>query len=380
MKLLQEFRSASRARTLTEKIRQLPIDKARLMEVCGTHTMAIHRAGIPEALPSSVQLLSGPGCPICVTPRRYIDQAIELATAYKVTVATFGDLVRVPGSKLSLEKARSSGADVRVVYSGLEAVELARMEPERRVCFLGIGFETTAPTVAASILEARRNRLKNFFVLSAHKLIPPALRTLAQGPEVDIDGLILPGHVSTIIGTRPYEFLPEEFSLSCVVAGFEPVDILQAIWMLLIQRVENQPRLECQYSRAVRPEGNPKALEVMNRVFERTGATWRGFGRIPDSGLVIRKEFGEFDASRVFELAAGESAEDPRCLCPSVLRGVKVPPDCPLFGKSCTPENPIGACMVSSEGTCAAYYRYRAMPVKSGSRTGLTQSGGVVTR
>jgi len=367
VKFIEEFRDPQKIKRWVDALRSFEGLKATLMEVCGTHTMAIYRGGLPDLLPRNVRLLSGPGCPICVTTKGFIDAAIELSRMEGVTVVTFGDLLRVPGSEGSLESERARGSDIRVVYSTLEALNIARRLPERKVVFLGVGFETTAPTIAASILLARKEGLRNYSVLSAHKLIPPALRALAEGGEVHLDGLMLPGHVSTVIGERAYEFLPEEFGLPCVIAGFEPLDILQAVWMLLRQKASGHPVIERQYTRAVRREGNPRALEVMYRVFEPVDATWRGFGRVPESGLAIRPEFSDFDATRLFGISERPTEDDPRCLCASVVRGVKTPCDCPLFGGICTPESPVGACMVSSEGTCAAHYRYRGLQVSPGS-------------
>ncbi len=361
MKLIEEFRDPQRISRWADAIRSLGGITATLMEVCGTHTMAIYRTGLPDLLPKGIRLLSGPGCPICVTTKGFIDTAIELSRRQGLTIITFGDLLRVPGSNGSLESERSRGSDIRVVYSTLDALKIAKRLPERKVVFLGVGFETTAPTVAASILLARKEGLRNYSVLSAHKLIPPALRALAASDEVHLDGLILPGHVSTVIGEGVYEFLPEEFGLPCVIAGFEPLDILQAVWMLLKQKVSRRPVVERQYTRAVRIEGNPTALEVMYRVFEPVDVTWRGFGRVPESGLAIRREFSDFDAAKLFDILEPPTEDDPRCLCASVVRGVKMPADCPLFGGICTPESPVGACMVSSEGTCAAHYHYRRL-------------------
>lgn len=326
------------------------------MEVCGTHTMAISRFGLRELLPTAVRLVSGPGCPVCVTATGDLDVAVALARLPHVTLTTFGDLVRVPASRTTLAAERAAGADVRVVYSPADAVELAAQEREREVVFAGIGFETTAPTVAAAVLEARARGLANFFVLSLHKTMPGALRALLDLGEVGIDGFILPGHVSVVTGTAIYEFLAGEYGVSGVIAGFEADDVLQALLMLTRQR---QPAIEIAYTRAVRPEGNPVARELMEAVFEPCDATWRGLGIIPGSGLRLREEFARYDASRRWQVETGEPTEPRGCACGDVLRGALDPADCPLFAGACTPESPVGPCMVSSEGSCAARYRYR---------------------
>lgn len=329
------------------------------MEVCGTHTMAISGFGIRRAVDPRLRLLSGPGCPVCVTDQSEIDAAIELARVPGVAVATFGDMMRVPGSRRSLEQARAAGADVRVVYSALDVVGLATAEPDREFVFLGVGFETTAPTVAATVKVAGRRRLGNFSVWPMFKLIPPALRAIceARRAKQGIDGFILPGHVSTIIGTQPYRFVAREFRVPCCVAGFEATDVLQAILMLLLQLRDGRAEVENQYSRSVKPAGNRRARQVMGEVFHRAAAVWRGLGRVDGSGLAFRPRWRRFDASRRFKVRRpkpGRSA----CRCGDVMLGVMVPPECRLFGRSCTPERPAGPCMVSTEGACAAYYKY----------------------
>jgi len=328
------------------------------MEVCGTHTMAIARFGIRSMLPENIRLISGPGCPVCVTPNPYIDRAIAISRLSDVIVATFGDMMRVPGSSSSLERERANGADVRVVYSTIDALQIARDNPFKKVVFLGVGFETTAPTVASAAKLAREEGLTNFYILSAHKTIPPAMEALGEAEDVNLDGFICPGHVSTIIGSRPYEPIARKHKLPCVIAGFEPLDILLAVWMLLRQVNEGRAEVEIEYSRVVKPEGNPKAVKVMMEVFEPCDSTWRGIGTIPGSGLKLREEFYEMDAEEAFDVEVEPTREHPGCICGQILRGVKEPTDCPLFGKVCTPRTPVGACMVSSEGTCAAYYKY----------------------
>ncbi|MDH3874977.1 MAG: hydrogenase formation protein HypD, partial [Desulfobacteraceae bacterium] len=319
---------------------------------------SIFRNGIRSLLPDTISLLSGPGCPVCVTAQNEIDAFIELARLDDVIIATFGDLIRVPGADSSLQNEQAKGRDVRVVYSTFDAIEIAKKNPDKKVIFLGVGFETTAPTIAASILAAHGLSLNNYFVISAHKLLPPALFTLAETKETNIDGFILPGHVSVIIGVKAYLPFYEQYNVPCVIAGFEPIDILQAILMLTKQIEDHAPKLENSYKRAVTFEGNPKARSTMNAVFETADAAWRGLGSMPLSGLKIRKEYAAFDAQKVFEIKLAESEDPKGCACGEILLGEKIPPQCPLYKKTCTPIQPIGPCMVSSEGACAAYYRY----------------------
>lgn len=328
------------------------------MEVCGTHTMAIARFGLRDVLPVEVRLISGPGCPVCVTAMGDLDKVIALARLPDVALATFGDLVRVPASRSSLAAERAAGADVRVVYSVRDAVEAAAAEPERQVVFAGIGFETTAPTIAAAVLEAQARGLDNFSVLSMHKTMPLPLKALVELGETDISGFILPGHVSVVTGSGCYEFLARDHGVGGVVAGFEAHDVLQALQLLVRQ---GAPAIEIEYRRAVRPEGNVVAQRLMAQVFEPCDADWRGLGVIPGSGLRLREEYAAFDAGRRFAIDAGEPLEPKGCRCGEVLRGVLDPAGCALFGARCTPEDPVGACMVSSEGACAARYRYRGI-------------------
>ena len=359
MKYLDEFRDAQVAQHLAEKIRVQANGRAmRLMEVCGTHTMAVARYGLKGLLPPEIRLVSGPGCPVCVTPNGYIDHAVALCRLEEVTVATFGDMMRVPGSRSSLEQERAEGRDVRVVYSPLDALRLASEQRERKVVFLGIGFETTIPGVAASILEADRSGLSNFFVLSAHKVMPPAMDALAGDPEIEVDGFLCPGHVSVIIGAEAYRFIAEDYGIPCVVAGFEPLDVLRAVELLAVQVMEDRAEVEIQYRRAVRQEGNRKARALVEHVFEPSDADWRGIGTIDGSGLKIRGRFRRLDAAAMLDVTVEPALEPKGCICGSVLKGTKTPGDCALFGNRCTPEHPVGACMVSSEGTCAAWFRY----------------------
>lgn len=357
---LDAFRNPNLARELIERIEHVAGDRPiNLMEVCGTHTMSIGRYGFRSVMPPHLRLLSGPGCPVCVTDNHDIDYAIALARDERVTVATFGDMMRVPGSTSSLTAEKAAGHDVRVVYSPLDAVDLAQKSPDRLVVFIGIGFETTAPAIAACILEAQARGLENFSVFCAHKTTPAALRAIASDPETAIDGFILPGHVCTITGIEPFRFLVDEFSIPGVITGFEPVDILEGIERLVEMIADGDPHVENAYRRSVRDEGNPAARAIAARVFEPCDARWRGLGTIPASGLRIREEYARFDARRRFEPAVEPTREPKGCRCGDVLRGAITPDACPLFGRACTPEHPIGPCMVSSEGSCAAYHRYQ---------------------
>ncbi len=335
-----------------------------LMEVCGTHTVAVFKSGIKQILPSNVALLSGPGCPVCVTPADLIDKAIFLSRLKGITIATFGDMLRVPGSDSSLEKERSKGADVRVIYSGLDALEFAEKNPDKKIVLFAIGFETTSPGIACVVDQAHRKGVKNFFILSGHRLIPPAMKALLDGKEIKIDGFICPGHVSTIIGSQPYVFIARDYHIPCVVSGFEPLDVLQSVYMLLKQINDNEAKVEIEYRRCVRPEGNPFALKSVFKFFETVDSSWRGLGLIPQSGLKLKKRYACFDAEKEFDFTfcPRRTQKSKACICAEVLRGVKSPPECSLFGRKCTPERPVGPCMVSSEGTCAAYYKYSIPP------------------
>jgi len=357
MKYVDEFRNQKLSRLLSEQIHAIVKKEIRLMEVCGGHTLSIHRFGIPELLPPSVHLLSGPGCPVCVSDIRFIDHAIALARLDNVIITTFGDLIRVPGSTSSLEKEKSSGADVRVIYSSLDAIEIANQNPGKKVVFLGIGFETTAPSTAVAVMTAAQEHLTNYFVLSAHKVMPPVMEALID-EGILIDGYIAPGHVSTITGSAMYRFIPEKYKLAVVISGFEPLDLMQSIYMLVRQIEEGRPAVEIQYRRAVRPEGNPKAKTLMNEIFELRDDWWRGFGIIPASGLALRKKYRQYDASVMLPVSVEPPIEPKGCLCGLVLKGLKKPVECKLYKTACTPDHPVGACMVSGEGACATYYRY----------------------
>ena len=328
------------------------------MEFCGGHTHAIFRHGLRQMLPPTVDLRSGPGCPVCVTATADIDRAIAQAQLPGVILTSFGDMLRVPGSRGSLQTARAKGADVRVVYSTLDALQIARDNPQRPVVFLGVGFETTAPTSAASVLQAQAEGVDNYFVLSLHKLTPPATRAILDAGEVRLSGIIGPGHVTTIIGSDAWEFLPRDYGVPCAIAGFEPLDILQAVADLVEMAEARRPAVSNPYSRSVRPQGNRTAAEIMARVFAVSEVEWRGLGRIPASGLAIRAEYARFDAGLAFAVDVGASREHSGCRCGEVLRGIIEPPECGLFRRVCTPADPIGPCMVSAEGACAAWYQY----------------------
>ncbi len=355
---LEAFRDPELASRLIAAIRARSWRPVRLMEFCGGHTHAILRYGLPTLLPETIELRSGPGCPVCVTSTADLDRAIALAALPGVILCTFGDMVRVPGSRSSLAQAKAEGADVRVVYSPLDALRIARENPQRPVIFLGVGFETTAPMVASAVLAAEAGRVDNFFVYSAHKLTPPATRAILDSGEVALHGIIGPGHVTTVIGAEAWRFLPEEYGVPCAIAGFEPVDLLQAILALVEMIEDGRAGVANTYGRSVRPAGNPAAKQVMAQVFEARAAEWRGLGTIPESGLFLREAYARFDAATTFSVDAVPVREPPGCRCGDVLRGVLRPPECPLFARVCTPDRPVGPCMVSAEGACAAYFAY----------------------
>ena len=358
---LDAFRDPTLARSLIDTIHALAGGHAiNLMEVCGTHTVSIGRYGFRSVMPDGLRLLSGPGCPVCVTANQDVDHAIALARVPGAIIATFGDMMRVPGSTSSLAAEKAAGRDVRMVYSPLDALSLAHDNPGSEVIFMGVGFETTTPTIAAAILEAQAQNLRNFSVFCAHKTTPPALRAIAGDPHTHIDGFILPGHVSTITGIEPYRFLVDEFHIPGVITGFEPIDVLEGIAMLVNMVEKDEPAIQNAYRRGVDTKGNAVARALVNQVFEPCDAIWRGLGPIPQSGLRIRDDFAAFDATRRFEVEVEQTVEPQGCRCGDVLRGRIAPTQCPLFGRKCTPEDPVGPCMVSSEGSCAAYYRYRA--------------------
>jgi hydrogenase expression/formation protein HypD len=359
LRYIDEFRDPATARALVERIRNDAGDApVRLMEVCGTHTVAIARIGIRPLLSGAVTMVSGPGCPVCVTPDGYIDAAIALGRGKEAMLASFGDMLRVPGKSSSLEKEKGKGLDVRVVYSPLDAVELAAASPDREVVFLGVGFETTAPAIAGAIRTAAVRGVANFSVLPSVRTIPEAMGVLASDPEVRIEGFLCPAHVSVIIGADAYRPVAEAHRIPCVVAGFEPLDILMGISMLLRQIRKGVARVENEYSRVATASGNRKAQELVREVFVPCDTGWRGIGVIPGSGLRIAERYAAFDAEEKFGVPVVYSPEKTACRCGDVLKGKILPDECPLFGKGCVPEEPYGPCMVSSEGTCAAYYRY----------------------
>jgi hydrogenase expression/formation protein HypD len=357
MKFITEFRDKALVEGLIKEIRKVSRKDIALMEVCGGHTMAIHKFGIPAMLPENIRLLSGPGCPVCVTDKKYIDIAVHLSRMPDVIITTYGDLIRVPGSQGTLDLSKSEGNDVRIVYSSIDALQIARENPSKKVVFLGIGFETTAPGTAVAISNAYKEGLKNFYVHCSHKIMPPAMEALIT-EGVRIDGYICPGHVSAITGSGIYDFIPDRFKLGCVIAGFEPTDILQSILMLVKQIENNDTKVEIAYKRAVKPEGNLIAKAILTEVFELGDDWWRGFGVIPQSGLKIRQKYAAHNVEGNFDITVPEPAADKGCVCGEILKGLKKPVDCKLFRKVCTPENPIGACMVSNEGACAAFFRY----------------------
>lgn len=354
---------SSEVRKLLAAIEALPLEETRLMEVCGTHTMAIAKSGIKSMLPEKVKLLSGPGCPVCVTPPQVIDAVLELAMGPEITIATYGDMVRVPGSRPgdSLQRRRALGAKLLVVYSPVDAVEYAKENPDREVVFLGVGFETTAPGTAAAVLTAKEEKVKNFSVLSMLKTVEPALRALMKTEDFKVQGFLCPGHVGTIIGEKGFAFLPAEYQMPAVIAGFEPEDILLSVYLLLRQIAEGRPRVENQYKRAVSPKGNVLAQNMIGRCLEPRADLWRGLGRIENSGLGFRAEFSDFDAEKKFSIRYREETGPSACRCGDVICGRISPPRCPMFGKRCTPEDPVGPCMVSSEGACAAAYKYQSV-------------------
>lgn len=354
---------SKRAAAILEAIRRLDVGEVRLMEVCGTHTMAIAKSGIRSLLPENVKLLSGPGCPVCVTPGEVIDRVLALAMEKGVIITTYGDMVRVPGTTPgdSLQRRRALGADVRIVYSPVDAVEIARANPEKQVVFLGVGFETTAPGTAAAVLTARDGGVRNFSLLSMLKTVEPALRALIGTDGFNVQGFLCPGHVGTVIGERGFAFLPEEYRIPAVISGFEAEDILLSVYMLLKQIKNAEPRIENEYTRAVSKNGNALAMRMMESCFEPRFDLWRGLGGIDKSGLALRGELSDFDAEKRFSLSAPTKSVPTACRCGEVITGRLYPWECPLFGKRCTPEDPVGPCMVSSEGACAAAYKYQSV-------------------
>ncbi len=359
MKYIDEYRDERIAHALVAELTRRVTRSWVLMEICGGQTRTIMRYGIDELLPLQIELVHGPGCPVCVTPLETVDKAIDLASRPDVTFVSYGDMLRVPGSHSDLFRVKARGGDVRVVYSPLEALKIARVQPQRRVVFFGIGFETTAPANAMAVWQAQRERIKNFSLLASHVLVPPAIRLLLQSPHNRVQGFIAPGHVCTVMGYREYEALSRDFGVPMVVGGFEPLDLLEAVNMLVAQLEEGRAEVENQYVRSVSYEGNRPAQQIMETVFEVCDRKWRGIGPIPRSGLRLRSEFAAHDAEKVFGLVEASVEEPAECISAQVLQGLKKPIDCRAFGRRCTPENPLGALMVSPEGACAAYYQYR---------------------
>jgi len=362
MKYLDEFREKEAFQAILSKITSLYPQTISLMEVCGTHTVSISKSGLRSLLPPDIRLVSGPGCPVCVTSLEDVDRVIMLAAKGRThgtyIIATFGDMMRVPGSHSSLSKEKAKGSDIRIVYSPMDALKLAREHPDKEVIFFAVGFETTSPTSAATILQAKKEGLNNFSIISNNKLIPPAMELLLSDEHITIDGFICPGHVSAIIGTTPYQKITDQYRKGCVISGFEPLDIILSTYWLVCQKRDGTPKVEIEYSRVVHKEGNTRALNMLNDVFDVSDANWRGFGTIPKSGLALKDAFALYDATKKFPLPKPDVSEPNGCRCDQVLKGMINPKECPLFAKRCTPTEPVGACMVSSEGTCATYYKY----------------------
>ena len=371
MKYLHEFRDPAKAQALLKQIekitRQLaPTRPIKIMEICGGHTHAIFKSGLESLLPEAIELVHGPGCPVCIMPRGKLDEAIAIAQNPDVILTTFGDAMRVPGSKQNLLQAKALGADIRLVYSPLDSLKIAKANSDKAIVFFGIGFETTAPSTALTVLQAEKEGIKNFSLFCNHVRVVPAMEALLENPDLQLDGFVGPGHVSMVIGTEPYEIIAKKYHKPLVVAGFEPLDVLQALWMVLQQLAEGRCEIENQYTRLVQNSGNAIALNAMNQVFKvREQFEWRGLGDIPQSGLKMRPEYADFDAEVKFPVSYQPVADHKACQCGEILKGVLKPWQCKVFGTACTPENPIGACMVSSEGACAAYYKYGRLEINS---------------
>jgi hydrogenase expression/formation protein HypD len=361
MRFVDEFRDAEKAHALAARIASLcePGRQYKFMEVCGGHTHTIYKHGLEDYLPESITLVHGPGCPVCVIPMGRVDDTIHIAEQDDVIMTSFGDMMRVPGGRGSFLDSKAAGTDIRMVYSPLDSLKIARQNPDKRVVFMAIGFETTAPSTAMTLLRARQEGLDNFSVFCNHVTIIPAIKAILDSPDLRLDGFVGPGHVSTVIGCEVYQFIAKQYGKPIVTAGFEPLDILQSIYMLMVQLAEGRAEVENQYSRVVPWYGNPKALQVIGETMElRPYFEWRGLGFISHSALRVRDEYAAFDAERVFEIPGVRVADPKACQCGEVLKGVLKPWECKVFGTACTPETPIGTCMVSSEGACAAYYNF----------------------
>ncbi len=374
MKFIDEYRQSDLAHKLAEEIARLTDQPLKLMEVCGGHTHTIFKYGIEDLLPPNIEMIHGPGCPVCVIPLGRVDDSISIAFQPNIIFTTFGDMMRVPGSKTNLLNAKAAGADVRMIYSPLDALKIAKKNPDRHVVFLALGFETTAPSTAMTVLQATKDRVENFSVFCNHIMIVPALLGLLDSPDLKLDGFLGPGHVSTVIGTRPYEFVAKEYGKPLVVSGFEPLDVLQSVYMIVKQIIEGRVEVENQYGRAVARDGNPKALRAIFEVFEaRDYFEWRGLGSIARSGMKLNRKYAAFDAELKFAVPGLRIADPKACQCGEILKGVKKPWECKVFGTACTPETPIGSCMVSSEGACAAYYNFGRLS-KVAERSGMNSA------
>ncbi len=375
MKYIDEYRQGDIAARLAEQIAALTDRPLKLMEICGGHTHSIFKYGIEDLLPANIEMIHGPGCPVCVIPLGRVDDSMSIAQTPGVIFTTFGDAMRVPGSRTSLLGAKAAGADVRMVYSPLDALKLAKKYPDKDVVFFALGFETTAPSTALTVLQAAKDNIPNFTVFCNHIMIVPALKALLDSPDLQLDGFVGPGHVSTVIGTRPYDFVAQEYRKPVVVAGFEPLDVLQSVYLLVRQIVEGRAEVENQYARVVSRDGNRKALEALFEVFEpRDYFEWRGLGSIAHSGMKLNAKYARFDAELKFSVPGLRIADPKACQCGEILKGVKKPWECKVFGTACTPETPIGSCMVSSEGACAAYYNFGRLS-KVAERTARATSG-----
>lgn len=358
MKYVKDFRNPLLVKEMLKKINSITDKKIVIMEVCGTHTMSIFKSGVRGLLPSNIKLVSGPGCPVCVTSQGYIDTVIELSKSKDIIITTFGDMLKVPGNKSSLQNEKASGRDIRMVYSPLDAVKIAKENPDKEVVFLAVGFETTAPTIAISVEIAKRENISNFSILQSIKTMPTTMKALVLDEELEIDGFLCPGHVSTVIGAKPYEFLAREFKIPAVVAGFESGDIVLGLYTLIDMIINKEYKVKNVYERIVKHEGNIKAIDTVYNLFESCDSVWRGLGKIEGTGLRLKREFSSFDTEKKLSIKLLEDKPLKGCLCGEILKGKKNPLDCKLFKKVCNPLNPVGACMVSEEGTCAAYYKY----------------------
>lgn len=358
MKELISFKNPRLVKDILEKLKKFNDEDITIMEVCGTHTMSILKSGLKELLSQNIKLISGPGCPVCVTPQEYIDMAIELCKRENVIITTFGDLMRVPATNSSLQRERALGNDIRTVFSPLDSLDIAENNPDKEVVFLGVGFETTAPIIAITVYNAKKKNIGNLSILNSIKTMPNVMKSLVSEKELKIDGFICPGHVAAVIGAEAFENLSVEANLPLVIAGFELLDIISAVYRLVEMKVNGEVRLENLYTRIVRNKGNEKALNVINTVFEAADSQWRGMGTITGTGFRFKEEYKNYDAWSKFKINIINSQSNKGCICGEILRGIKNPYECKLYGKVCTPLNPIGACMVSEEGTCASYYKY----------------------